>query len=81
LTAFANWPDQWDDYRIEVRRVVADHGDHVIVGTRERGRGKQSGVEVEAEFTFVFTVRHGKITELRTFVEESQALEAVGLSE
>jgi ketosteroid isomerase-like protein len=78
---FAYWPEQWDDYRIEMRGVIADPGDYVVVGTRERGRGKQSGVDVEAEFTFVFTVRDEKVTELRTFVGESQALEAVGLSE
>ena len=81
LAAFANWPDQWDDYAIEVREVIADPGDYVVVGTRERGRGQQSGVEVVAEATFVFTVRDEKITELRTFVHERQALEAVGLRE
>jgi ketosteroid isomerase-like protein len=81
LIAFAYWPQQWDDYRIEIRGVIADPGDHVVVGTRESGRGKQSGVDVVAEFTFLFTVRDKKITELRTFVQEDQALEAAGLRE
>jgi ketosteroid isomerase-like protein len=81
LEAFAIWPDQWDDYRVEIRRILADPGDHVVVATRQSGRGKQSGVEVEAEFTFLFTVRHEKITEWRIFVRESQALEAAGLAE
>jgi ketosteroid isomerase-like protein len=49
------------------------------VATRQRGRGKQSGVEVEADFTFVFAVRDDKISEWRIFVHESQALEATGL--
>jgi ketosteroid isomerase-like protein len=79
LEAFAIWPEQWDDFRIEILRIVADPDDQVVVATRQRGRGKQSGVEVEAEFTFVFTVRQAKVTEWRIFVRESQALEAVGL--
>jgi len=81
LKAFAYWPEQWDDYRIDIRGVIADPGDYVVVGTLERGRGKQSGDDVEAEFTFVFTVRDEKITELRTFVQESQALAAAGLGQ
>jgi ketosteroid isomerase-like protein len=79
LDAFRIWPEQWDDFEIEIQRVVADPGDYVVVRTRQTGRGKQSGVEVEADFTFVFTIAHGKIREWRIFVDESQALTAVGL--
>jgi ketosteroid isomerase-like protein len=81
LEAFAIWPEQWDDFRVEIERVIADPGDHVVVATRQRGRGKQSGVEVDAEFTFVFAVRGGKIAEWRIFVRQDQALDAVGLRE
>jgi ketosteroid isomerase-like protein len=79
LEAFGIWPEQWDDFEIEIQRIVADPGDYVVVATRQRGRGKQSGVEVEANFTFVFTVRRGKIAEWRIFVHESQGLAAAGL--
>jgi ketosteroid isomerase-like protein len=74
LEAFGIWPDQWDDYEVELVDVVADPGDHVVVLTRQRGRGKQSGVEVEADFYFSFAVRGGKIAEWRIFVDEAQAL-------
>jgi ketosteroid isomerase-like protein len=79
LEAFAMWPEQWDDYRAEIVRVIAHSGDYVVVATRQQGRGKQSGVEVSMAFTFAFTVRDGKITEWRIFVDQDQALEAVGL--
>jgi ketosteroid isomerase-like protein len=59
--------------------VIAHPGDYVVVATRSQGRGKQSGVEVTMEFTFVFAVRGGKIAEWRLFVRPEQALEAVGL--
>jgi ketosteroid isomerase-like protein len=81
LEAFAIWPEQWDDYRIEISRIVADPGDYVVVATQSRGRGKQSGVEVQMDFTFVLTVRDGKVVEWEIFVNEDQALEAAGLSE
>jgi ketosteroid isomerase-like protein len=78
LEAFAIWPDLWDDYRIEILRL-ADMGDHVMVTTMNRGRGKESGVPVEMPFTFLFSVRGGKIAEWRLFMREEQALEALGL--
>ena len=81
LEAFAIWPEQWDDYRVESIRVLADPADHVVVATRQRGRGRQSGIEVTMEFTFLFTLQDKKITEWRLFVHEAQALEAAGLQE
>src|ERR687887_2729307 len=56
LEAFRIWPEQWDDYRIEILRM-ADSDDYVVVTSRTGGRGKQSGVEVEMDFSFVFAVR------------------------
>jgi ketosteroid isomerase-like protein len=80
LEAFAIWPDLWDDYQIEILRL-ADIGDHVIVTTINRGRGKDSGVPVEMPFAFLFSVRAGKIAEWRLSMREEQALEAAGLTE
>src|SRR4051794_18244326 len=80
LEAFDIWPEQWDDYRIEVQRIV-DPGDYVVVTTRQGGRGKLSGIEVDMEITLVFTVRDKKIVEMQIFMREDQALEAAGLRE
>ena len=81
LEAFAIWPEQWEDYRIEILRVAAAPADRVFVATRTRGRGKQSGVEVEMDISFAFTIRDARIREMRIFVREGDALEAAGLSE
>jgi uncharacterized protein len=81
LEAFAIWPEQWDDYRTEILKIAAAPAGKVFVTTRTRGRGKQSGVEAEMEFSFVFTVRDAKISEWQLFVQEAQALEAAGVSE
>jgi uncharacterized protein len=81
LEALAIWPEQWDDYRIEIVRVDADPGDQVVVTTHQGGRGKQSGVAVEMEFVFVFTVQDRRITRWEIFMRRDQALAAAGLEE
>jgi ketosteroid isomerase-like protein len=80
LEAFAIWPEQWDEYRVDILRI-ADMGDHVMVTTLQRGRGKDSGVEGEARFTFLFSVRAGKIAVWRMFLRQEDALESVGRRE
>ena len=70
-----------EDYRIEVLRIAGVSADKVIAITRNRGRGRQSGVEVDMEISIVFTVRDARITEMRIFMQEDDALEAAGLSE
>jgi len=81
LEAFAVWPEQWEDFRVEILRIAAAPVGKVIATVRNRGRGKQSGIEVDMEFSFVFAIRDAKITEWQLFVREADALEAAGLSE
>jgi ketosteroid isomerase-like protein len=78
--SFGIWPEQWDDFRVEVVRATELH-QRVVVTTIQRGRGKSSGIEVEMHFTMVFTLRDGKITEWRIFTTEAEALKAVGLED
>ena len=80
MEAIAAWPEQWDDYQIEILQI-ADADDHVVVRTHQRGRGRGSGVEVEDEIWFVLGFRNGKVAEWRMFGAERDALEAVGLSD
>ena len=80
LEAFAVWPEQWDDYRIEIAGVT-DLGEQVMVKQIALGRGKSTGIPVEMPFTHLFWVRAGKITEWRIFTREDEALKAVGLEE
>lgn len=72
------WAEAWDDIRAE-RLCTRDVGDHVVTTVRQRARGKRSGVEVEGLFTFVFTLRAGRLVRWRMFADEATALEAVGL--
>jgi uncharacterized protein len=70
----------WDDFRVEPREFI-DAGENVVVPHMVRGRGKESGVEVELPSTSVNTVRDGLVTASRMYRDHGQALEAAGLSE
>jgi ketosteroid isomerase-like protein len=80
MEAIAVWPEQWDDYELEIVQIV-DADEQVVVKIHQRGRGRGSGVEVEDEIWFVLGFRNGKIADWRMFGAEREALEAAGLSE
>ena len=60
---------------------LIDGGDHVVATVESRGYGKHSGVEVNVRAGHVWTLRDGRIVAWRTYLDPTQALEAVGLSE
>ena len=72
------WKSEWEDYEL-IPEEFADMGDRVIVTVRLRGRGRVSGIEVDARFYEVFTLRDRKIVRMDQFTEQSEALEAAGL--
>jgi ketosteroid isomerase-like protein len=76
--SLARWKAEWDDYEMLPEEFV-DRGDRVVVTVRLGGRGRGSGVEIDARFYDVYTLRDGKIVRMDQFTERSQALEAAGL--
>ncbi|MDX6617324.1 MAG: SnoaL-like domain [Solirubrobacterales bacterium] len=73
----AEWTGTFDEWREEVEEM-RDLGDSVCVVATQRGRGKKSGVEVEARYALLFEVRDDKITRMTMFRGLSEALEAAG---
>ena len=62
-------------------KELIDAGDKVLAFIRTSGRGKASGVAVEAHVWNVWTFRNGKPVEWTYFGEDRRAaLEAVGLA-
>jgi ketosteroid isomerase-like protein len=65
-----------------------EHDELVVPRERERGPrsrcripGRGSGVELDNRTAAVWTLRHGRVTSLRTGVEIDQALKIVGMGE
>jgi ketosteroid isomerase-like protein len=79
--AMEDWPNQWEDFRMDLIEVI-DAGDEVAVSvTRHRGRGRESGIEMDFEVFYVQRGRNGKLARVEMFFNRQQALEAAGLSE
>ena len=79
VQAMADWCDQWDDWQVELLRVI-DADPDVVGVLHQRGRGKISGAEVASELGSVIAVEAGKIVRWQMFFSEQEALEAVGLA-
>src|SRR5436190_19926539 len=71
-----------DDYRMVPEEFIDVGDDQVLVFSREGGRGKGSGAEVQTNPTaHLWTLRDGKAIRMQSYWERSDALEAAGLSE
>ena len=71
-----------DDYRMVPERFIDAGDDLVLVFSRERGRGKGSGAEVQTHLTaHLWTLKDGKAVRMQSYWERTDALEAVGLRE
>jgi|SRR3954449_4231617 len=80
IASMARWEAEWDQYELFHEEFV-DAGNRVVVATLIRGRGRGSGVEVEARFFNVYTLRGGKVVRMDEFTTRAEALEVLGLSE
>jgi len=74
------WESEWEKLDTEPEEFI-DAGDRVLVTVHFAGRGRASGIDVDARFYDVYTLHEGKITRMDEFMTRSEALEAVGLSE
>jgi uncharacterized protein len=79
MQQLTEWVDTWDGFSIEILRI-RDAGDLVIVIAREHGQGTRSGVPMDDEVTFVFTVEGAKVMRWQMFGSEPEAVKAVGLA-
>jgi ketosteroid isomerase-like protein len=76
----ASWIAAWEGWREEIQEV-RDLGTSVLVLSVQRGRGRESGAEVETRYAVLYDVQDGEITSLRMYGSAAEALEAAGLSE
>ena len=77
----AAWRDflsAWDDFRVETERVVPGAEDVYALLIRLEGRGKGSGVDIDAKVANVVNMRDGRIVRLEMFWDRDAALAAAG---
>jgi ketosteroid isomerase-like protein len=64
---------QWSEFR--------DLGERIVVLGHARGRGRQSGIELDSQYGAVVEFKKGKVIRYRDYFDHGEALEAAGLRE
>jgi ketosteroid isomerase-like protein len=77
MESFAKY---WEQIHFEPQEYI-DAGDQVIVVARLVGRGKSSGVDVERDWFYVWTLRGGRARRMEAYADRDEALKAVGLED
>ena len=73
--------DVFDDMRIEIEEITDVGEDRLVVELRVSGRGKGSGVNVEQRNGQVWTIVDSKVARIDSYMNSTDAFEAVGLRE
>ncbi|HYI37258.1 MAG TPA: nuclear transport factor 2 family protein [Thermoleophilaceae bacterium] len=76
----SQWTDAFEAWREDIEGI-RDAGDRVCVVATQRGRGRESGIDIETRYAVVYEVQRGKIIGMALYAEPAEALEAVGLTE
>lgn len=70
--------DVWEVWRTDPEEII-DAGDHVVVTAHLQGRGKGSGVQVDAHGAQLWTLRDGRVVRVKGYQSKDEALGAVEL--
>jgi ketosteroid isomerase-like protein len=73
--------DTYEDFNVRVERFLDTRGDDVVVLARYTASGRGSGVPLEGEHAYVWTVRDGQAVRFQWFQSHREALDAAGISE
>src|SRR5687768_14350902 len=78
-TLVGSWVGSWEEYSQEIDEV-RDLGDRVLVISTQRGRAKSSGIEIAAQYAYLYEVRNGELSGMGMYGSADEALEATRLS-
>ena len=69
----------FDEVTYEPQRFLEAPGGEIVMIVHARARGRASGMQVENDIGWVWTVRDGRATRMVVYEEPDDALAAVGL--
>ena len=69
----SQWTEPWEEFRSEPLDFI-EVGDQVVVPVRSTGRGRGSGIEVEAEQAHRFELRDGRMIRWQLYATLDDAL-------
>jgi ketosteroid isomerase-like protein len=79
MRAIENCAGQWEEFRIDIERVIESGPDRVIVFAHHSGRGRSSGAVMDLRNVNVHTGRDGKGIRWEIFSTLDEAFAAIGL--
>ena len=78
---FRSVRETYPDFRFHVDRYVDAGNDQVVVLGRYRASGGASGIELEGDHGYVWTIRDGVAVRFQWFQSHAEALSAAGVDE
>jgi ketosteroid isomerase-like protein len=72
---------EWKDFEVSLDEVLHEGDEVLIVAERLRGRGRESGAEVEMRVFSAYWFAGGKLKRRSAFIDPQEAREAAGLWE
>jgi ketosteroid isomerase-like protein len=69
----------WENICIAIDDIAEGQDDRVIAFIRAKGRGRNTGVDVELASAQVWTIQDGKAVHVRLYLDREEALQAAGL--
>jgi ketosteroid isomerase-like protein len=75
------WLDLWENYEVGVDELLLAPDGRVVSLAWQRGRGRESGLEMDMKWAQVTTICDGRVTRIDNYDNRDAALEAAGLSE
>jgi ketosteroid isomerase-like protein len=76
----SEWAEGFDEVAVSTLAFIDAGEDKVVVRALHAARGAASGVPVETDVWYVFTIRAGKAIRADVFNDKAQAFEAAGLA-
>jgi ketosteroid isomerase-like protein len=72
--------DAWSEFSVIPEKFL-DLGERVLVYTRERGRGRMSGIEVQSQPTaHLWTLDRGRVVRFQVFWDREEGIRAAGVA-
>ena len=78
--AAKRWIEGSEWLLVELEQIVGA-GDRLVSIHRVRSKARYTAIEFDTPLAYVWTFRHGKVIDFRSYRDPEEALEAVGLSE